>query len=85
MRNDGLNSSLLRSEEAMKFLSIIMLAVLIWDFATSAPGQSAVARSYNALTHSELFKSVTDPKGDKAADMMVPRPERAPLIRSTDR
>jgi hypothetical protein len=69
----------------MKVLSIIMLAILVWDFATAAPGQSVVVRSYNALTHSELFKSVTEVKEDKSADLMVPRPERAPLIRKADR
>lgn len=68
----------------MRVLSIIMLAILAWDFATAAPGQSAIARSYSALTHSELFKSVTEQKADKTADLMIPRPERAPLIRSAD-
>jgi len=66
----------------MKALSIIMLAILVWDFATAAPGQSAIARSYHALTHSELFKSATEPESDKTADLMMPRPKRAPLVRN---
>ena len=65
----------------MKVLSIIMFVILAWDFATAAPGQSVVVRSYHALTHSEIFKSVTESNEDKRTDLMVPRPERAPLIR----
>lgn len=67
----------------MKLLSILMLAILAWDFATAQPGQSAIVRSYHALVHSELFKSVTEPKVAASTDVMVPRPERAPLIRQS--
>ena len=38
-------------------LSALLIVLLVWDFATAKPGQSAIERSGHAIAQSQVFKS----------------------------